>query len=304
MTEENAINTSGSYMLGTQEVQAPALKPALYVVATPIGNLRDITLRALETLAAADLVACEDTRTSRTLMQRYGITTKLIAAHQHNEASAGERIAQDIAAGKAVALISDAGTPAISDPGQRVVQAVLAAGQGVIPLPGASAVLAALVGSGLPTDGFAFLGFPERKQGARRSQLASHRQSHAGQTAVYYESPKRVADTLAAMAESFGPDTQACMARELTKMHETFLRGSLVELEENIRDTQVRGEVVVLVAIPELEEPEWSDGRLDALLTELMVDLPAGKAASEAANRTGRPRRELFDRATALKSNP
>jgi 16S rRNA (cytidine1402-2'-O)-methyltransferase len=300
MTEEPILR---SYMIGTQEVQAPRLEPALYVVATPIGNLRDITLRALETLAAADLIACEDTRTSRTLMQRYGIGTKLIAAHQHNEASAGERIAEDIVAGKAVALISDAGTPAVSDPGHRVVQAVLAADLPVVPLPGASAMLAALVGSGLPTDGFAFLGFPERKQGARRGQLAEHRQSHAGQTAIYYESPKRVADTLAAMAESFGPDTRACMARELTKLHETFLRGSLHELASQLDGTQVRGEVVVLVAIPQREEPEWSDDRLDALLTDLMVDLPAGKAASEAATRTGRPRRELFDRATALKSD-
>ncbi|MEO0495855.1 MAG: 16S rRNA (cytidine(1402)-2'-O)-methyltransferase, partial [Pseudomonadota bacterium] len=169
-------------MLGTQELQAPKLEPALYVVATPIGNLRDISLRALETLAAADLIACEDTRTSRTLMQRYGITTRLISAHQHNEASAGERIAVDIGAGKAVALISDAGTPAVSDPGQRLVQTVLAAGLTVVPLPGASAVLAALVGSGLPTQGFAFLGFPERKREARRNQLLQNRENYAGQT--------------------------------------------------------------------------------------------------------------------------
>ncbi|MEO0635236.1 MAG: 16S rRNA (cytidine(1402)-2'-O)-methyltransferase [Pseudomonadota bacterium] len=293
------------FVLAGQSLTAPRLDAALYIVATPIGNLGDITIRALETLAGADLVACEDTRTSRTLMRRYGITTRLIAAHQHNEAAAGERIADDIRQGKSVALISDAGTPAISDPGERIVSAVIAAGMPVIPIPGASAVLSALVASGLPTETFAFVGFPERKKQALLGQLAAHRRQYAGQTLVYYESPKRALDTLAAMADTFGAESLACLARELTKLHETFIRGSLGDIVTEVRDAApLKGEIVLAVAVPELLKEDWSDERVDALLVDLMADLPAGRAASEAAQRTGRARRELFDRATALKNHP
>jgi 16S rRNA (cytidine1402-2'-O)-methyltransferase len=219
---------------------------SLYVVSTPIGHLGDITIRALAVLKGVSAIACEDTRQSRTLLQRYGIHTPTFALHEHNEASATPRLLDRLRAGEALALISDAGTPLVSDPGARLVLAATEAGLPVVPIPGASATLAALVGSGIVPHPCTILGFLPRKGGERRTQLEfATRQPH---TVVLFESPNRLVETLRDLAEVAGGPRHVAVARELTKHYEEFRRGTLLEVAAYYEETPPRGEIVIVLA--------------------------------------------------------
>ncbi|MCB1508537.1 MAG: 16S rRNA (cytidine(1402)-2'-O)-methyltransferase, partial [Hyphomicrobiaceae bacterium] len=232
--KETARATSGWQRL--KGARAP--EPGLHIVATPIGALADITLRALDTLAGADLIACEDTRTTRVLLDAYGISARLMAYHEHNADKAGPQILAALDDSAVVALVSDAGTPLLSDPGYRLVEEVLKSGHKVVPVPGASALLAALVGSGLPTDGIYFAGFLPPKSAARRARLEALGETPA--TLVLYEAPHRIGEALADCAAVFGPERRAVLARELTKTFEEFRRGSLSALIEAQEDDPAR----------------------------------------------------------------
>ena len=219
----------------------------LYIIATPIGNLEDITLRALRLLKEADLVAAEDTRHTRMLLTHFGIDTPLIAYHQHSEAGRTDNLVQRMAEeGQSVALVTDAGTPGVSDPGVELVRAALAASVPVVPIPGASAALCALVGSGLPPARFAFEGFLPRTKSSRRAKLAALATVET-RTLIFYESPQRVAETLAEMAAAFGPERPAAVGRELTKKFEEFVRGTLAEVAAHFAAHTARGEITIVV---------------------------------------------------------
>lgn len=277
------------------------MESALYVVATPIGNLGDITQRALDVLERASLIAAEDTRHSARLLKHFNISTPLMAYHDHSDERSVARIKQLLEDGEAVALISDAGTPLISDPGYRLVKAVREAGYAVVPVPGACAAIAALSASGLPTDRFSFEGFLSAKAGSRSSQLDALRDYPS--TLVFYEAPHRVLATLEAMAVSFGQQRRAVVARELTKTFETLLDGTLQDLVERVRgDTnQQRGEIVIMVAPGKAGQAE-----LDAALAGLLLDVaalaPPKRAASIVANFSGLPKKQLYDYLLASKS--
>jgi 16S rRNA (cytidine1402-2'-O)-methyltransferase len=287
-----------SYLLGDTEITAPALEPGLYVTATPIGNLGDVTLRALEVLAAADLIACEDTRVTSRLTQRYGIATPLIAYHEHNAARQRPRLLAALSEGKAVALVSDAGTPLVSDPGYRLVTEAIAAGHRIVPIPGASAMLAGLVGAGLPSDAFLFAGFLPPKAAARRKRLAELASVPA--TLIVYEAPQRVADSLAAMSEVLGGDRRAVVARELTKTFETFRRDTLGALAAQFADAPPpKGEVTIVVAPP--EQVAVDEASIDAALRERLGEMSPAKAAAEIAAAMGVPKNAVYRRALALK---
>jgi 16S rRNA (cytidine1402-2'-O)-methyltransferase len=284
------------YLLKGQAIEAPALAPGLHVVATPIGNLRDITLRALETLAAADLIACEDTRVTRKLIDHYGITTTLTPYHEHNAAQARPKILARLAAGAAVALVSDAGTPLISDPGFKLARAAGAAGHAVTALPGASAVLAALAISGLPTDRFMFEGFLPAREGQRRKRIDEIKGIPA--TLVLFETGPRIASALADLAAALGP-REAAVCRELTKLYEEVRRGDLASLTQKYAaGPEPRGEIVIVIAPP--GEPASDAADLDALLQQALARVSVKEAVGEIAAVTGRPRREIYQRALAL----
>jgi 16S rRNA (cytidine1402-2'-O)-methyltransferase len=290
----------GSYLLAGSSVTARPLEPALYLVATPIGNLGDITLRALETLAAADIVACEDTRTSRVLLDRYGIRTKTVSYHDHNQAVAGARLIETLQQGKSVALITDAGTPLVSDPGERLGAQARAAGIRVVPIPGASAVLAALTAAGLPATRFFFEGFLPAKTGQRRARLASLGSLDA--TLIFYEGPHRLSETLADMAEVFGAARIAALCRELTKTFEEVIVLPLGELSARYpADANVKGEIVLVVEPP--KETGASETDVDALLASLTKEMSASKAAAEASRLTGISKAELYQRLLDAKKN-
>lgn len=286
-----------SFMVGGAAIMARPLPAALYLVATPIGNLGDVTLRALETLAAADVLACEDTRVTRTLLTRYGISRRTTAYHEHNADEAGPRLIEAIAQGRSVALVSDAGTPLVSDPGFRLVTVAIEAGLPVVPIPGASAVLAALAASGLPTDAFFFAGFLPAKDGQRRTRLAEL--AEVPGTLVFFESPHRLSASLATMAETLGA-RDAAVCRELTKRFEEVRRGSLEELANHYEAGEARGEIVICVAPPLAAEPPSAE-TLDALLRELASTMSVSKAAAEAARRTGARKQDLYQRLLALR---
>ncbi|MEJ0097996.1 MAG: 16S rRNA (cytidine(1402)-2'-O)-methyltransferase [Bauldia sp.] len=287
-----------SYLIDGHAVAAKPLAPALYIVATPIGNLGDITLRALATLAAADVVACEDTRVTSVLLRHFGIATRLFAYHDHNAARQRPKLLAALGEGRAVALVSDAGTPLISDPGYRLVVEASAAGHRVVPLPGASAVMAALVVAGLPTDRFLFAGFLPPKSAARVKRLQEFVPVAA--TLVFYESGPRLAGALADMAAVLGT-RDAVVARELTKAFETVRRGSLAGLAAELgNEPPPRGEIVVVVGPP--GEAVTSAEDADRLLLSLLAEKPVGAAASEAAAMTGLRRHDLYQRALALKA--
>lgn len=287
-----------SFLVGSVVVPARALEPGLYLVATPIGNLGDITLRALETLAGADVLACEDTRVTRVLLDRYGIRRRATAYHEHNADEAGPKLLEALAEGKSVALVSDAGTPLVSDPGFRLVERAAEAGIRVIPIPGPSAVLAALVASGLPTDTFLFAGFLPPKDGARRSRLEALK--NVPGSLVFFESPRRLGDALAAMEGVLGAVRPAAVARELTKTFEEMRRGTLAELAASYADVTPKGEIVICVGPPG-ETPAAEPAEVDALLRRLGDEMPASRAAAEAAKMTGLPKSDLFRRLVALK---
>jgi 16S rRNA (cytidine1402-2'-O)-methyltransferase len=291
--------TTRSFVIGQAEIAARPLVPALYLVATPIGNLGDITIRALETLAAADIVAAEDTRVTRVLLDRYGIARRPVAYHEHNAEEAGPRLIAALGEGKSVALVSDAGTPLVSDPGYRLVERALAADIKVVPVPGPSAVLAALVASGLPSDAFLFAGFLPAKAGQRANRLEALKTVPA--TLVFFESPHRLAGSLAAMAGTLGESRRAVVARELTKTFEEIRRGSLGALGAQYREAPApKGEVVVCVGPPEAAPAAGED--VDALLNSLAAEMPASKAAAEAARMTGLGKPDLYRRLMALKA--
>lgn len=286
------------YFIAGTSFEAPELPAGLHVVATPIGNLRDITLRALETLAAADVIYCEDTRTSARLTEHFGISTPRKALHEHNERALVETITEDLARGGRVALISDAGTPLLSDPGFPLVRAVREAGLPVFAAPGASALLAALTVAGLPTDAFSFLGFLPPKSEARANALKTHAERR--ETMVFYESPRRLGETLAAMATAFGTARPAAVALELTKKFERVMRGSLTELAEQFSSDDTKGEAVIVVGGATetiVDAAAWR-----AALAEAMVDRPLRMAVDEIAARFGLKRKEVYDAALALKA--
>lgn len=262
----------------------------LYVIATPLGNPADLAPRAIEALRAADVVLAEDTRTASKLMAAHGVNRAAHSCFDANEDARAAEAARWLAEGKSVALVSEAGTPAISDPGYRVVRAAIAAGARVVPVPGPSAVVLALVGSGLPTDRFLFAGFPPRRPGPRRELFSSLRALPA--TLIFYESPHRVADTLADLAAVLG-DRPACVARELTKTHEEFVRAPLPELARRYAAERPLGEVTLVVggAADETVSPADADGRARELLAE---GLTPKDAAARLAAEAGLPRREAY----------
>ena len=271
--------------------------PGLYVVATPIGNLRDISLRALSTLAGVETVLAEDTRVSRTLLAHYGIATQLSAYHEHNAALVRPHIIARLKAGAALALISDAGTPLISDPGHKLVGEAVGAGVPVIPIPGASALLAALMAAGLPADRFFFEGFLPARAAARRARIAAL--AAIPGTLVFYESPRRTAAALGDLAAVLGP-REAVIARELTKHFEIFRRAALPVLAAQLAEEDTpKGEIVLLVAPPgEAAAPGPED--VDAALRQALQKFSVKDAAAIVAGQTGAPRRALYARALEL----
>ncbi|TNF06213.1 MAG: 16S rRNA (cytidine(1402)-2'-O)-methyltransferase [Gammaproteobacteria bacterium] len=272
----------------------------LYVVATPIGNLGDMVPRAVEVLHAVDLIAAEDTRHSGRLLKHLGIETPMVAYHDHGEEHQSERIVQALEQGQSVALISDAGTPLISDPGYRLVRKARQSGVKVTPIPGPCALITALCASGLPSDRFSFEGFLPAKSGARQKKLSTLAEDP--RTLVFYESPHRVLETLGDMSDVLGGDREAVLARELTKAFETFLAGSLEALSQMVAEdaNQQRGEIVILVSgAPEVAVSESEQRRV---LGVLMEELPLKQAAALAAKITGGQKNALYQLALSLKA--
>lgn len=271
----------------------------LYVVATPIGNRRDVTERARDTLAQVDVIAAEDTRHSGMLLADLGIAKPMLSLHEHNEAQKVATVLARLQAGESVALISDAGTPLISDPGFGLVRAAMAVGIKTVPIPGACAAIAALSVAGLPTDKFVFEGFLPAKSSARREALTAIK--HEQRTLVFYEAPHRIAETLQDMCERLGGERQVTVARELTKQFETLYHGTLTELAARAeKDTDMqRGEIVIVVA-GAMEQ--IGAAALDAteVLRTLLEDLPASQAAKIAAKLTGAKRSDLYEQAVAM----
>jgi len=270
--------------------------PGLYLVATPIGNLRDMTLRALDVLAAADLVLAEDTRVTAKLLTAYGLKARLERCDDHASARAAEIALERLKAGEVVALVSDAGTPLVSDPGYVVARAAAAEGLPIHPVPGPSSLLAALCIAGLPADRVLFAGFLPPRSAARRTALEELRPGR--QTLVFFESGPRLRDSLTDMAEVLGP-RPAAVARELTKLYEECVRGTLAELAADPRLDAPKGEIVVVVGPGEAETASAADA--DAALSEALTRLPPGEAAAEVSKALNLPRKPLYKRALELK---
>jgi 16S rRNA (cytidine1402-2'-O)-methyltransferase len=295
----------GSKQAAADDAWAPDEKrrvaAGLYVVATPIGNLRDITLRALDVLAAADVVACEDTRVTEKLMSRYGLGGPRLPYHEHNAERMRPVLLEKLKAGAVVALVSDAGTPLISDPGFKLVRAAIAEGIAVTTLPGPSAALAALVLSGLPSDRFFFQGFLPPKETARRRVLGEIAPLQA--TLIVYETGPRLAATLADMADMLGGERPAAVARELTKLYEELRRGNLAGLAAHYAESGgPKGEIAIVVggADEAAARAAISDDDIDAALKAALAAMSVKDASTAVAEATGRPRREVYQRALAL----
>ena len=289
------------YIIGANAYEAPALEPALYLVATPIGNLGDITLRAIETIAAADVLACEDTRVTRILLDRYGIHQKPIVYQEHNVEEAGRKLLDALEDNQSVALVSDAGMPLISDPGFRLVAEAREKNIKIVPVPGASAALTALIATGLPTDSFFFSGFLPTKSMQRKARLEELASIPA--SLIFYESPHRVSTTLADMVDVFGKDRRGAICREMTKKFETVDVAPLSELKERYNDSEkIRGEIVIIVEPPSKQEEKFDTEEIDKLLIDLAKDLSAAKAAAEAAKITGHKKADLYKRLLSLKT--
>jgi 16S rRNA (cytidine1402-2'-O)-methyltransferase len=286
-----------TYAVSGQIATAPKPEPGLYLVATPIGNLGDITLRALETLAGVDIIACEDTRITRRLTERYAISAQLKPYHEHNAAQARPKILEHLAKGASIALVSDAGTPLISDPGFKLVREVCAAGFRVIALPGASSVLAALSVAALPTDRFFFEGFLPPKQTARRARLTELARVDA--TLVLFESGNRVQETLADLAAIMGA-RDAAICREMTKLHEEISRSTLSELAESAATLETRGEFVLVIGPKAEGSQAMSADEVDDLLRDRLSRDSVKDAVAHAVEVSGRPRREIYARALEL----
>ncbi len=274
------------------------LAAGLYIVSTPIGNLRDITLRALDVLASVDLLLAEDTRVARKLLTAYGINVQLRAYHDHNAAGTRPSIIRDLADGKRIALISDAGTPLVSDPGFKLARDAIAEGIKVLAIPGASAPLAALAVSGLPSDRFLFSGFLPSRSGARKTSLNQLKSTPA--TLIFFEGPSRLGECLADMCEVLG-DRNAVIARELTKKFEEARHGTLSELAAAIAEEgPPRGEIVVLVAPPG-DETEASQDDIDTAIRQALKDQSVKQASAEIAARFNLPKRDIYNRAIELR---
>ena len=280
------------------------LAPGLYLVATPIGNLGDITLRAIEVLKHADRIACEDTRQTQKLLNHFAISTPTVSYHQHNERDRAAELIGALKNGGSIAVVSDAGIPGISDPGSWLVNAAIAAGVPVIPIPGANAALSALVASGLSTEQFHFIGFLPEKAGARRTRLEdlAVQPRDSAQTIIFYEAPHRITETLADLESVFGPTLRVVAARELTKLHEEFLRGTAAEIRQNLsaRD-RIRGEFVLLIEAPAKtpgtrgfpsETSESISARIVRLQSEAGLD--EKEALKRLARESGRSKSELY----------
>ena len=278
------------------------MESGLYIVATPIGNLGDISSRAIQVLQSVDLIAAEDTRHSRRLFQQFAIDTPCFAYHDFSDRGAQERVLSRLAQGEAVALVSDAGTPLISDPGFRLVRDVQEAGFRVFPVPGACAAIAALCVAGLPTDRFVFEGFLPAKAGARAARLLELAAEES--TTIFYEAPHRIVDSLQAMVETFGADREAVLAREITKAYETVRRAPLAELVDFVAadSNQQRGEIVLLVAGQPAVQPEL-DARLAGLLRRLAQEMPGKRAAAIVAEFSGLKKNQLYDYLLAQRSD-
>ncbi len=287
-----------SYTAFGLKAEAEPLSPGLHIVATPIGNLRDISFRALATLAAADAVLAEDTRTSKTLLAHYGISTPLLPYHEHNAAQMRPKVLAKLREGGKLALISDAGTPLVSDPGYKLVAELVAEGLPVTGIPGPSAVLAALVLAGLPTDRFFFEGFLPPKSGGRRTRLTEL--AAIPGTLVFFESPRRLAEMLADAAAVLGPRPGA-VARELTKFYETVRRGTLPELAAHYEtQEEARGEIVVIIGPPGAVDLVPSDEAIDERLRAALAKVSLKEAVAQVAAETGQPRRKVYARALEL----
>jgi 16S rRNA (cytidine1402-2'-O)-methyltransferase len=298
MSEGAASAANATYTAFGLRAEAEPIEKGLHLVATPIGNLKDISFRALATLAAADAVIAEDTRVTRHLLAHYGISTPLVAYHEHNAATMRPHLLARLGAGAALALVSDAGTPLISDPGFKLAQEALAAGIKVTAVPGPSAVLAALVVSGLPTDRFFFEGFLPHKSGPRRARLAEL--ADIPGTLVFFESPRRLAEALADCHAVLG-DREAAIARELTKLFETVRRGRLNDLAAELAaEDAPKGEIVLLVAPPAPGARVLAAAELDAQIQEALANYSVKDAASVVSAATGQPRRQVYARALQL----
>lgn len=285
------------YVLGGQRFLARSLEPGLHVVATPIGNLRDMTIRAVETMAAASVVACEDTRVTRRLVEHFGLSAKLVPYHEHNAAEMRPRLLARLAAGESVALVSDAGTPLVSDPGFKLVEAVREAGHQVVPVPGPSAVMAALVAAGLPTDAFFFAGFLPPKTVGRRSR--ARELAAVPGSLVFFETGPRLAASLADLAAELG-DREAAVCRELTKSHEEVRRGPLRTLAAHYETAgEPKGEIVLVIAPPGEAPPPAADD-VDALIVAALARGSVKDAAAAVAAATGLPKRDVYQRALQL----
>lgn len=271
------------------------IENALYIVATPIGNLGDITQRALDVLQAADVIAAEDTRHSGRLLQHFNISTRMISYHDHSDERQVESIITKLQSGSSIALISDAGTPLISDPGYGLVKKAREAGVKVIPVPGVSAVITAMSAAGLPSDRFSFEGFPPHKSGARLQTFADS--ARDARTLIFYESPHRIVDCLNDMATGFGVDRPIVMARELTKTFETFLTGTVGEVLAQVQadSNQQKGEIVLMVS--GYRKPETGDELAEdaeATMKVLLSELPVKQAAAIGAKLTGEKKNKLY----------
>ena len=291
---EDSESSDRFYTAFGLRAEAASIAPGLHVVATPIGNLKDISFRALETLAAADHVIAEDTRTTKVLLSHYGVSTPLTAYHEHNARLVRPHLLARLATGAKLALVSDAGTPLVSDPGYKLVQEAIAQGVHVTAVPGASAILAALIVAGLPTDRFFFEGFLPHKSAARRTRLTKLAQVPG--TLVFFESPRRLVETLVDCAAVLGP-RPAAVARELTKFYESVKRGALTDLAHSLaQEEQLRGEIVLLIAPPEEGALILAEADLDAKISAALAIHSARDAADIVAAATGHTRRHIYAR--------
>ena len=300
-SKKEKVSSPDSYpLLGRKLVEASGnggvckLPPGLYIVATPIGNLGDITLRALATLVQADAIACEDTRNSSILLKAFGITKPTFSYHDHNEDARRPEILHRITKGEAIALISDAGMPLIADPGFKLVRDCREAGLNVFVIPGANAAVTAMAGCGLPSDRFLFAGFLPPKSAARKKEIAALKAVAA--TLIFYEAPQRLAASLADLAETLDADRCAAVARELTKFYEEMRRGTLGELASYYEKNEARGEIVILVGAGEIAE----EIDIDALLKKRLKELSVRDAVAEVAAMTGAKKNDVYARALKL----
>jgi len=285
------------YYVFAKEFIAPKLEKGLYIVATPIGNLKDISIRALEVLASADLIICEDTRTSAKLLNHYGIKTKRLAFHEHNEREKTNSIIKRLETGQSVALISDAGTPLINDPGFVLVRSARERGLNIFSLPGACALIAALSIAGLPSDNFSFHGFLPPKAGTRKNALEKLKNN--SETLIFYESPRRLSKTIDAIKDIFGEQTEVAIALEISKKFERVMRGSLLELSEALSDKQIKGEAVILVSGAkeiELDENIWKSELKNALRDKTLKS-----SVDEITTKFNLKRKKVYDEALKIK---